>query len=231
MIKKILILVFIFLVGGLGYFWFQHNEEIEDINDFIEVIDIEAQKLSHLHFKGRICLVQFGNFPASELALVKRQIVDFYGFSIDTIIKAPLPDSAFYAPRKRYKAVPILNYLNAIRPPNCDKILGLTTKDISTKKGKNEDSGIMGLAYLAGKSCVVSTFRMRKGKVKEAIFRQRLAKVALHEIGHTLGLPHCDKSPTCMLNDAKGSIKTIDREKIELCSFCKKKIDYVKINK
>lgn len=228
MFKKIIFFLLFLVLLITGFFFWHYKDDIEDVSDIVEIIDKQANNFHHLGFKGKVCIVKFGNFPESELAFVKRQIVGFYGFSIDSIIVADLPDSAFYTPRKRYKARKLLNFLNDIKPSNCDKIIGLTTQDISTPKGRIDDSGIMGLAYLGGESCVVSTFRISRGKPSKAKIRERLAKVSLHEIGHTLGIPHCNNSPICMLNDAKGTIKTIDREEIFLCPSCREKISYVK---
>ena len=46
-------------------------------------------------------------------------------------------------------------------------------------------------------------------------------KVALHEIGHNLGLPHCTTN-NCFMHAAEGSIKQIDAEKRDMCSTCRK---------
>lgn len=111
--------------------------------------------------------------------------------------------------------------------------MGLTSKDISiTKKDKwgkvkkpaykYQDWGIMGLAYCPGNSCIVSTFRINNTNSK--IHFSRFKKVAVHEFGHNLGLPHCpDKK--CVMTDAVESVKTIDYAKLALCSDCNKKLN------
>lgn len=48
---------------------------------------------------------------------------------------------------------------------------------------------------------------------------ERLTKVVLHELGHNLGLDHCNK-PNCSMEDAGGTIKTVDRENKEVCPKC-----------
>ncbi len=51
----------------------------------------------------------------------------------------------------------------------------------------------------------------------------RLVKVVNHELGHTLGLPHCP-SAGCLMEDAKGTIVTVDNETGAFCDGCKKKL-------
>lgn len=46
--------------------------------------------------------------------------------------------------------------------------------------------------------------------------------MALHEIGHNLGLIHCTHHKDCLMNDAKGTIQQVDQEKIWFCSKCSK---------
>jgi archaemetzincin len=123
-----------------------------------------------------------------------------------------LPKRAYYAPRNRYRADTLI-YILRKATEDGHVTMGLTNKDISAEKGKVFDYGIMGLAYQPGKSCVVSPFRLSKKNLNEQFF-----KVAIHELGHTQGLPHClDK--TCLMTDAEGKNNT-DKEN-GFCIKCK----------
>lgn len=149
-------------------------------------------------------------------------------FKIDSIheIHAELPQTAYYKPRNRYRADSLIRHLRDHY--QSDKIIGLTQADISTTIRNHEDFGIMGLAFLKGKSCVVSTFRTYRNATSETHKKERLKKVVFHEFGHTLGLPHCENSSTCIMRDAGGKVSTIDEE-IDFCEQCAAKIkNYLK---
>ena len=133
---------------------------------------------------------------------------------------ATLPIAAFYEPRNRYRATVLLERIDSYK--GYDKIIGITTKDISSTKNNIYDWGIMSLANSPGRSCIISTFRIKTPN--KVLFNDRFIKVALHELGHTMGLPHCTFSSTCFMEAAEGTIKSIDREKRFLCSNCKKLI-------
>ena len=123
-----------------------------------------------------------------------------------------LPSLAFYPKRNRYRADSLIHFLDRMTLDG-QITIGLTSKDISTTKGDIPDWGVMGLGFCPGKACVVSAFRLSKGQMHEQLF-----KVALHELGHTEGLPHCPVR-TCFMRDAEGR-NPINEEK-EFCPKCK----------
>ena len=131
---------------------------------------------------------------------------------------ATIPKGAYYKPRNRYRAVIVLDELRKI--PDFDRIIGITSKDISDTNNGIYDWGIIGLGSCPGKACVISTFRIKTPDKK--LFNDRFIKIALHEIGHTFGLPHCTFSKQCFMESASGSIKTVDGETRALCTNCKK---------
>jgi archaemetzincin len=185
-------------------------------------------KIQNEKFTGKVALVMLGK-QLPERDFVKQEIEQFYHFKVTKLPSEKLPPKAYYKPRNRYKANLILDRLAEIKPASQDKIIALTKKDISAKTTKSEDWGIIGLARLGGECCVVSTYRLKKYQPTEAKFKARLAKVSLHEVGHTLGLKHCESGTTyCLMNDAKGLVSTVDKAEKKLCKNCFAKIAYTR---
>lgn len=120
-----------------------------------------------------------------------------------------MPDMAYYKPRNRYRADSLIKWMRSRAKPN-EVYLGITMQDISTTKGDNPDYGVMGLGYQPGQACVASNFRVRNKK--------DFYKVAIHELGHTAGLPHCPDK-TCFMRDAEGADPT--GEEKGFCPNCK----------
>lgn len=161
-----------------------------------------------------------GFVPSEELNSIKNSIETFYGFECKINESVNLSDDLLSKSKTRYDANKILQKYNSNK-----KIILVTQKDIvhHNKIRNVQEWGIIGLGYMPGNVCVISTYRI-KNKVSREKFESRLTKVSLHEIGHNLGLNHCTKSSLCLMNDANGTVKTIDKEKIMLCDNCKKQI-------
>ena len=141
-----------------------------------------------------------------------KKIID----NVELLSHEEMPRSAYYSPRKRYRADTLI-HLMSNRAKENEVYVGITMQDISTTKGDNPDYGVMGLGFRPGKACVASSFRLRDKK--------NFFKVVIHELGHTAGLPHCTDK-TCFMRDAEGGDPTGEEK-----GFCEKCKEYLKEKK
>lgn len=185
----------------------------------------------------KIAIQPYGKFDSALKDSVVVSIERTYGFTVTALPYKEIPRSAFINVKSpRYRADSILRILKREKAEEYDHVLGLTSLDISTTKRdengnvlepryKYEDWGVFGLGAMPGASCVVSTFRLKTTDRKLLI--ERLKKVCNHEIGHNLGLPHCESSDKCVMKDGAESIKTVDFVDLVLCESCKSRVDSV----
>ncbi len=159
---------------------------------------------------------------AALIEPVAQALTTFYDISVTIAPGVALPQRAYYRPRGRYRAEILLDVLAEIAPPNTERVLGLTSTDISTSKPPHEDWGILGLASVGGQACVLSSFRCQRRAKSPKHAAERLAKTAVHELGHTFGLEHCPNRG-CLMEDGGGSVLTTDRE-TDLCAECRAKL-------
>lgn len=157
-----------------------------------------------------------------QILAVRRAIVAFYDVDVQIARRRALPNSAYYPPRKRHRADKLLDWLEPQVPKGARLVLALTASDISTTKLPYKDWGVLGLATLDGKVSIISLFRCRRRARSARHALVRLMKVAVHEVGHNLGLDHCPHRG-CLMEDARGSVLTTDRER-DLCSTCRRKL-------
>lgn len=159
-----------------------------------------------------------GDVNNDYLTIIENSIQDFYGFNTKILPKSNLTKDLLAKSKTRYDADKILDKFNSNQ-----YTIVITQKDIATPKNQYPEWGIFGLGFMPGKVCVVSTHRLivKNNRVKTS---DRLIKVTLHEIGHNLGLDHCDNHPQCIMNDARGTIKQVDSEIVWMCDKCKSMI-------
>ncbi len=170
-----------------------------------------------------IGLYPLSNFDSTLLVFLQKEVANFYGYKVVILKGSALPAKAYYKARNRYRADTLLDYLLQKRTQNIDYMVGLTEKDISCTNGKYNDWGVFGLGFMPGRSCVISSFRLKPSAINEQHFNERLSKVVIHELGHNFGLGHCPNTK-CIMRDAEGTIKSVDNEQKALCDECRKKL-------
>lgn len=132
-----------------------------------------------------------------------------YVSNVELSPRVDLPASAYYRPRGRYRADSLIQWMGR-QAKRDEVILGITTVDISTTKNEHVDWGVMGLGFCPGNAAVASPYRMKN--------RADFWKVAIHELGHTVGLPHCPVN-TCFMRDADGGNPKAEEK--EFCPKCR----------
>jgi archaemetzincin len=178
-------------------------------NNSSNQMKIESNNSSNL----TVLVQPFNDLPENRLQYVVKRLKTILP-NIQVASRISMPEMAYYRPRNRYRADTLINWLKNRTAPNFVTV-GITSKDISTKKGMYPDWGVMGLGYEPGNACIASSFRLGKNTNEE------LFKVVIHEIGHTQGLSHCSVK-TCFMRDAEG--KNTTGEEKEFCPTCKQKL-------
>lgn len=185
--------------------------------------------LSCSHKELHIAIQPYKGFEAHLVDSIAKSLQDAYQARITILPARALPENAFVNIKSpRYRADSLLKDLHLHKPEDVDYIIGLTNSDISTTKRdqydrvrepsyKYSDWGIFGLGYMPGPSCIVSSHRLHNPDPE--LFKSRLRKVCIHELGHNFGLKHCPNSH-CVMRDALEKISTVDEADMGFCGDC-----------
>jgi archaemetzincin len=122
--------------------------------------------------------------------------------------------------RNQYHSTLVLSKILMNIPNDAEKIIGVTHVDIFIPIL----TYLFGEAQLGGKGAIVSTYRLRNEfyglPSDDILLYHRTLKEILHELGHTLGLVHC-QDYECVMHFST-YVEDIDLKKPQFCSVCKK---------
>jgi archaemetzincin len=128
------------------------------------------------------------------------------------------PPDAFDPSRGQYSSTKILRWILEDVPSDARKIVAVTDCDLYIPVL----TFVFGEAQLGGKGAVVSTARLRLDlnghPTPKHLYRARLMKECVHELGHTFGLIHCRLS-RCVMSRSN-TILDVDRKSGDLCREC-----------
>jgi Predicted Zn-dependent proteases len=165
-----------------------------------------------------IYVAPIGAVDGEILTALETSLWHAFGFEVRRMTPLEEPAYAFDAQRSQYSSTMILRDLVGRCPVDAVRVLGITEKDLCIPML----SFIYGQAQLRGMVSIVSLARLRQEfytlPANGMLLLGRLAKEALHEIGHTFGLIHClDKG--CPMSLAT-NIHQLDLKGIDFCTSC-----------
>lgn len=166
-------------------------------------------------------IVPIGKVDTKLLQELAETLSDRFPITFTVGEPMEIPEQAYNSRRDQYHSTTILEDL-AERYDN-EKVLGVIDKDLYVP----ELNFVFGEADLSGRVCIISITRLRQEyyglPADEKVFRERVIKEAVHELGHTYGLGHCS-NPKCVMFFSNSLLDT-DRKSSEFCEKCKHKFE------
>ncbi len=166
----------------------------------------------------KIYIIPLGEIDPVVLEEIKNGINLAFGLPVEIMPITTNPSYAFEPRRKQYYSTKILEDLMNKLPSDCDKIIGITNVDLATPVL----TFVFGEAQLKGSTAVISLARLKQEFYQllpnQKLLLNRVVKEAIHELGHTFGLLHCDDN-ACVMHFSS-NITGIDRKYLNFCANC-----------
>ena len=129
------------------------------------------------------------------------------------------PEFAFHGERQQYHSSEILHRMQSFLTADSWRMIGISAVDLYIPIL----TFVFGEAQMGGPCAVVSAHRLRQEfyglPPDRELFRLRVIKEAVHELGHTLKLTHCDDYRCVMASSH--AVEWIDLKESALCAACR----------
>ncbi len=168
-----------------------------------------------------ISLVPVGDVDPALITLLRDDLAGTFAAEIEICPSVPLPQKYLAKERGQYIADDLLDALSAIVSVPGTIPLGITAADLFSP-GLNFVFGIANRGR-----ALVSVFRLQQEPSGEEpgteVFRRRVLTEAVHELGHALGLAHCEY-PGCVMYFSNW-IGDTDRKGPGFCYRCARALE------
>jgi archaemetzincin len=172
--------------------------------------------------RNQIVVVPMGEIDYSLVNKLASQMVSFFNVGVDVLQGVKLPREAFNQKRGQYYSTVILTKLEIMKSSPGEKMLGLVDEDLYIPTRNY----VIGEADTAGKSAVVSLFRLKRENYEmldeEKVLFSRILKECFHQLGHLWGFKDC-RNPKCVMYLAQ-NVMEIDNKGIKFCDNCLRKV-------
>ncbi len=167
-------------------------------------------------------LLPIGQLPAGLLKTLAPALANTFRVPCEVFSRPLDPAFAFHVERQQYHSSEILKRMQDYVRSDTWRLLGVAMSDLYIPIL----TFVFGEAQMGGPCAVVSAQRLRQEfyglPMDSELLYDRLRKEAVHELGHTLELTHCDNY-TCVMA-ASHAVEWIDLKDASLCPTCAAKL-------
>ena len=167
-------------------------------------------------------LLSIGDLEGGLLMDLGPMLADIFRLPCEVLPRRLNPEFAFHGERQQYHSSEILQRMQRYVSAESWRILGVAAADLYIPIL----TFVFGEAQMGGPCAVVSANRLRQEfyglSADRTILRERLLKEAVHEIGHTLDLTHCDDYRCAMA--PSHAVEWIDLKESTLCASCQVRV-------
>jgi archaemetzincin len=168
---------------------------------------------------GIIGVVPVGNLTGPAPKIIAAHISGYFNLDARVLPPLDLPVKALDRQRLQYDAGRLISILEARPLTDHLKFIAVLNVDIFVPIFTH----VFGEARQGGTVAVVSLFRLGaslpSSRPPHDGILARVAKVALHELGHLFNLQHCDNEK-CLMHFS-GGLEDLDRLAFNLCRYCR----------
>lgn len=166
-----------------------------------------------------IVIVPFGEVPKTLLDFLKEELGFRFGTEVRLADTEPIPEGAFDRHRNQYRSSLFLRRLEDERQDadrqETERRIGIVDADLYNP----ESDGVLGEADPVDRVAVVSVAGFHPASEvlpeEDPRFRVRVLKEAVHELGHTYQLDHCDNSKCVMYSS--NVLNDLDQKSADFC--------------
>ena len=168
-------------------------------------------------------LLTIGNVQDELLRFLRSALREYLRVPCEIIPATLDPCGTFHAERRQYHSSHILAGMQNFTSGECWRVLGVADLDVYLPIL----TVVFGEAQSDGHCALISAARLRQefyGLAPDReLLEQRLLKEAIHEIGHTCDLTHCDNYLCAMA--PSHAVEWIDIKDAALCHGCREKLE------
>ena len=167
--------------------------------------------------ENTIILSPIGKKDAALVKLVCRVVTGLFGYETDVVPLLEDVRFSFDPGRDQHYSTMILEKLEKMVPAGAIRVAAITDVDLFIPVL----TYVYGEAQLRGKTCIVSTHRLKEGlspASPKEVYYFRVVKEVIHELGHTFGLRHCPNH-SCIMHYCR-NITDVDNKSEQLCRYC-----------